>query len=314
MMTKMVRRDGDTALDRAHAYAALLEEYFAAPGEAPRRRAYEAGRDAIASNLGILEISAIHHDVLASVLEDGSAIGPRVRLAHELFAEILSPYEMTHRGFQEALSALRQMNETLEQEIHRIAHAVHDDAGQLLTVARLALSGLASDVSPSSQSRLEEVTALLDRVDQQLRRLSHELRPTILEDLGLVPAVQFLADGVSSRSEMSVRVEGAIQRRCGSNVETAAYRVIQQALTNAARHARARAATIQIAEIGDRLQCVVRDDGIGFDVAAVMTHASKKGLGLVGMRERVSAVGGTLLIESRPGHGTVVRFKLPMEH
>ena len=176
MMTKMVRRDGDTALDRAHAYAALLEEYFAAPGEAPRRRAYEAGRDAIASNLGILEISAIHHDVLASVLEDGSAIGPRVRLAHELFAEILSPYEMTHRGFQEALAALRQMNETLEQEIHRIAHAVHDDAGQLLTVARLALSGLASDVSPSSQSRLEEVTALLDRVDQQLRRRRGSVR------------------------------------------------------------------------------------------------------------------------------------------
>src|SRR5262245_1048348 len=195
-MTKTLRLDGDKALDRAHAYAALLEEYLANGGEATRRQAYEAGREAIGGNLGVLEVAAIHHDALAKVLEDGNGTGPRIQLAHELFAEILSPYEMAHRGFQEALSALRHMNETLEEEIHRIAHAVHDDAGQLLTLARLALSGLAADIGPASQSRLQEVTALLDRVDRQLRRLSHELRPTILEDLGLVPAVQFLADGV----------------------------------------------------------------------------------------------------------------------
>jgi signal transduction histidine kinase len=313
MMETLRRADGDAARDRARAYAALLEEYLAGGGEAALRQAYETGRAAIADGLGVLEISTMHHDALAIVLQDGSTLNRRLQLAEELFAESLSPYEMAHRGFQEAVSALRRMNETLEQEIHRIAHAVHDDAGQILMVAKLAISRLAPDVSASSQGRLEEVTALLDQVDQQLRRLSHELRPTILDDLGLVPALQFLADGVSRRGEMSVAIENTMEHRCGPSVEVAAYRVIQEALTNTAKHARATCVKIQIAEVANQLHCVVRDDGVGFDVAAVLARTSNRGLGLLGMRERVSAVGGTLLIESRRGRGTVLQFKLPME-
>jgi signal transduction histidine kinase len=286
---------------------------LAAGGEAALREAYETGRAAIADGLGVLAISAMHHDALAIVLQDGKGLVRRLKQAQELFAESLSPYEMEHRGFQDAVSALRRTNETLEQEIQRMAHAVHDDAGQLLVVARLAISGLAAEISPSSQGRLDEVTALIDQVDQHLRRLSHELRPTILDDLGLVQALQFLADSVSTRGEMSVHVESTMERRCSPNVETAAYRVVQAALTNAARHARATCVEIQIAERADQLECVIHDDGVGFDVGAVLVRTSDKGLGLVGMRERVSALGGTLLIESRLGRGTVLQFKLPME-
>ncbi|MCZ7627532.1 MAG: histidine kinase [Candidatus Methylomirabilis sp.] len=99
------------------------------------------------------------------------------------------------------------MNETLEQESRRIAHALHDEAGRLLAAVDIALDEFAHELPPPAQPHLQEVKALLDQIEAQLRHVSHELRPTVLDDLGLVPALEFLAEGVSARTGLSITVE-----------------------------------------------------------------------------------------------------------
>jgi two-component system, chemotaxis family, sensor kinase Cph1 len=190
---------------------------------------------------------------------------------------------------------------------------VHDEAGQLLVAARLAMSGLGHDLGPSVHSRVQEVNTILDQAEEQLRGLSHELRPTILDDLGLVSALRFLADRVSKRSELSIRVESSLEGRCASNVETTLYRIVQEALTNVTKHGQARHVRVHITHTGKNLDCVVDDDGVGFDVPAVLSRAGRRGLGLVGIRERLSAVGGTMRIDSKPGCGTALQIRIPME-
>jgi signal transduction histidine kinase len=307
--------NGETR-DLERLYAKSLEGYLGGHGEEALRNAYEIGRTAIGRGLSVLDVAAMHHDALAGLLPRTIApasLKQNLERANEFFAESVSPYEMARRGFQDAVSALRRVNETLEQEIQRMAHVVHDEAGQLLVAARLAMSGLAHDLGPSVESRVHEVAAILDQAEEQLRGLSHELRPRILDDLGLVPALRFLADRVSKRSELSIRVESSPEARYASNVETALYRIVQEALTNVAKHGQARHVRVQITHTRKNLHCVVADDGVGFDVPAVLSRAGHDGLGLVGIRERLSAVGGTLGIESKPGHGTSLQIKIPME-
>jgi two-component system, chemotaxis family, sensor kinase Cph1 len=258
----------------------------------------------------------MHHAALSHILQRisrPSSLKQDISRAQEFFAESLSSYEIAHRGFRDAISALHRLNETLEQEIQRIAHAVHDEAGQLLVAARLAMSGVARDLSPPLQERLQEVGTILDQVEQQLRRLSHELRPMILDDLGLVPALQFLADGISRRAELSIRIRSSLEGRYAPHVETALYRIIQEALTNVTKHARAKNVEIQLTNTANNLHCLVHDDGVGFDVPSVLLCKERTGLGLVGIRERLSAVGGTLQIDSAVGRGTELLVKIPVE-
>ncbi len=306
----------DERSDLERSYAETLEEYLAGGGEDALRKAYEIGRTASAEGVGVLEMAAVHHTALVRLfprLISSASLAQDLEKAKDFFGESLSPYEMTHRGFREAVSALRRLNETLEQEIQRIAHAVHDEAGQLLVAARLAMSGVAHDLSPSLRGKLQEVGVILDQVEKQLRRLSHELRPTVLDDLGLVPALRFLADGVSKRSQISIRVESSFEERCAPNIETAVYRIVQEALTNITKHAQAKNVKIHLIHAKEYLHCLVRDDGVGFDVSNVLSRREQRGLGLVGIRERLNAVGGTLHIESRPGQGTELLVKIPLE-
>ena len=233
--------------------------------------------------------------------------------AQEFFGESLSPYEMAHRGFRDAISALHRLNETLEQEIQRIAHAVHDEAGQLLVAARLVMSDVSHELSPALQERLQEVGTILDQVEKQLRRLSHELRPTVLDDLGLVPALQFLTEGISRRAGLSIQVQSSLKGRCAPNIEIALYRVVQEALTNVTKHARAKNVAIQLTNVARNLHCLVHDDGVGFDSASTLSGKGGSGLGLVGIRERLNAVGGTVQIDSVVGRGTELLVKIPME-
>jgi signal transduction histidine kinase len=306
----------DQTLDRERAYSRALEDYLSRGGEDALQNAYEIGRIALGEGLGILEIAALHHAVLAHVLprmRSPESLKQHLVRAQEFFGETLSPYEMAHRGFRDAISSLRRLNETLEQEIQRIAHAVHDEAGQLLVAARLAMSGVSHELSPSLQERLQEVSTILDQVEKQLRRLSHELRPTILDDLGLVPALQFLTDGISKRAELSIQIQSSLKGRYAPNIETALYRVIQEALTNVTKHARARHVEIQLTNVAKHLHCLVHDDGVGFDAPSVLSCKERGGLGLVGIRERLNAVGGTLQIDSVDGRGTELLIKIPVE-
>jgi signal transduction histidine kinase len=306
----------DQKRDRERAYSRALEDYLSRGSEDALQSAYEIGRIALSDGLGLLEMVALHRAALAQLLpsmKPPESLNQHLDRAQEFFGESLSPYEMAHRGFRDAIAALHRLNETLEQEIQRIAHAVHDEAGQLLTAARLAMSGVAQDLSPSLQKQLREVGTILDQVEKQLRMLSHELRPTILDDLGLVPALRFLTDGISRRMELSIRIHSSLEGRYAPGVETALYRIIQEALTNVTKHARAKNVEIQLSNVANNLHCLVHDDGVGFDASSVLSCKERRGLGLVGIRERLIAVGGTLQIDSVVGRGTELLVKIPVE-
>jgi signal transduction histidine kinase len=298
----------------AHRYREALEANLA-DGRDATRRSDEIGRRAIAERLSLSDLAAMHHDALARILGHiSSSSAQEIRRAGEFFCETLSPYEIAHRGFRQNIYALRQLNEALEREIQRIAHSVHDEAGQLLDAARVAMSGVAQEASPFLQERLREVGMILEQADKELRRLSHELRPIILDDLGLVPALQFLAERTSRRNDVFVIIESSLEERAPANIETALYRVVQEAITNVARHSNAKNVKVELSrDANSNLRCTIRDDGVGFDVASVLSRKGQGGLGLIGIRERLNAVGGTLQIRSRPGHGTELIADIPAE-
>lgn len=208
--------------------------------------------------------------------------------------------------------ALRQLTERREQEVRRIAHALHDEAGQLLGSVHLALMEFAQQMPPGTRERLAPVKRLLGEIEEELRRLSHELRPTILDDLGLRPALEYLAAGVGRRSGLAITVGGDIGCALPAAAAIAVYRAVQEGLTNAVRHARATAVRIQLEHAGDEFRCAVVDDGVGFDPEAVRPPDARGGLGLLGIRERVGTLGGAVHIESRPGAGTVLRIAIPV--
>jgi signal transduction histidine kinase len=294
-------------------FAAALASYVAHAEEAHLGRAYELGRAALTQGWSIPHVVAIHGRALLALLGEAGGsdvIRSTLGLGAAFLSESLSSYEMTHRGYREAVVALRHLNDTLEQEIKRIAHALHDEAGQLLVHVHLALAELARDCPPATQPEFHRVQGLLEQIEYQLRHLSHELRPTVLDDLGWLAAIEFLADGVAKRAQLPIHVSSSVSQRLPAAIETALYRAVQEALTNASRHALASCVRIEVDREADTLRCVISDDGIGFDVAAC---GGGGGLGLKGMHERLSAVDGTLQITSTPGEGTQIRLQLPME-
>ncbi len=212
-----------------------------------------------------------------------------------------------------AEEALRHVNEALEEEVKRIAHALHDEAGQLLASVHIGLADVARDLPPHAAQRLEDVRGLLDKIEEQLRHLSHELRPTILDDLGLGPALEFLAEGVSRRTGLQIVVEGSPGKRLPAPTETALYRIVQEALTNVTKHAQATRVSITFVRSGRLLRCAVRDDGVGFDVPTVLTRRGSRGLGLTSIQERLHAVGGTLDIIATPRGGTQLIISVTVE-
>jgi signal transduction histidine kinase len=297
-------------------YAFFLREYAAGRGEDVLRSAYELGRRALTERKSLVEIASLHHQALQGLLreeKDEKRRDDLLRTSSDFLAECLSPYEMAHRGFQDAVKALRQLNETLEEEIKRIAYAVHDEAGQLLVAVHLALAEVARDLPKAQQEQVGNIEGLLNQVEKHLRRYSHELRPTILDDLGWIAAIRFLAEGISKRADLPIHIQATVSGRLPTAVETALYRTVQEGLTNAVKHAKASHIWIRAWKEKLALCCSIRDDGAGFDSQKVQTEPGRKGLGLVAMRERVSAIGGTLRIESCGGQGTELLIRVPLE-
>lgn len=295
-------------------YSAAIEAYLDGGGEAALERAYQLGRKALDQGLGILDLAAMYHQALAGLVRSkrsAEAKAAAVEKSADFFVESLSPFEMTHRGYQEAQRTLLHMNEMMEMEAKRIAHALHDESGQLLVALRIDLAQLERDLSPPLRKRLRPVQRRLDEIEEQLRRLSHELRPTILDDLGLGPALTFLAEGVAQRTGLEVTVEGSTKGRLPLPVETALYRVVQEALTNVMRHAQARRVTIALEPEGKVLRCRIEDDGVGFDPSQM--PALGNGLGLRGIEERLKALGGSLEIRSSASQGTRLRIEVPVK-
>src|SRR5712671_1470794 len=311
-----IRRKAKAPAGFEEEYRSCLHEYATGGGEPMLGRAYELGRRALSAQKSLVEMASLHHQAVLALVSGAESKERREELlcsSGEFLAECLSPYEMAHRGFQDAVKALRQLNETLEEEIKRIAYAVHDEAGQLLVAVHLALSDVATELPERQKEQIGRIQELLTEVEKQLRRYSHELRPTVLDDLGWIPAIRFLAEGVAKRASLSIKIKTAVTGRLPGPVEIALYRVVQEALANATKHAKASRVWIRIGQKNRVLCCSIEDDGAGFDVHAVRSDCKRRGLGLTGMQERLHAIGATLVIDSAPGRGTKLLIQLPRE-
>ncbi len=261
-------------------------------------------------------MATTHSQALAAVMASAECIDDRGRLSdapERFFVEALSPFEIAHRSFREANTVLHRLNDVLEDQAKRIAYALHGEASQLVASVHLALADVATRLPPERVKEIQSVRGLLDQIEDRLRRISHELRPTILDDLGLVPAIEFLAEGISQRWGISVTVRGTVARGLPQTVETALYRAVQEGLTNVARHAQATQAEVTLSQSPERITCAVRDDGRGVDVAEAAANQGRRGLGLVEIRERMAALGGTLHLAPKAGGGTEFIVEIPLE-
>ena len=300
--------------EAATAYPTSLRDYLGGAGESALQQAYQIGRRALEAGTGLVAIADIHHSCLQELMADDVGMNERNRIltgASQFFAECISPYEMTYGGFREANTALRHFNEVLEQEAKRIANALHDEAGQLLVAVYIALQDLSHEV-PAVQPHILKVTQLLDQIEVQLRRLSHELMPALLSDLGLVPALRYLFEGLAQRSQLQISIEAVPEQRLPRRIEATLYHVAKEALHNVVKHARATAVSIRFQREGDSIRCCIRDNGSGFDPASIAVRQGEQGFGLIGMRERLSVVGGSMQINS--GRGTELVITIPVEN
>jgi signal transduction histidine kinase len=292
-------------------FTKALEAHLTQGGEAALLSAYELGRTVLNERLGVLDVATLLQGALVAACRRRPRESVRtVQAAADFVRECLSSFEMAHRAVREANTALRGLNQFLEEQTRRISHELHDQAGQLLASVYLALDEVARDLPAPAADRLQSVKGLLDEIEVELRRLSHELRPTVLDDLGLMPALDLLAQGVSARTGLWVKIEGPRDDRLPSSIETVLYRIVQEALTNVGKHARASAVTIVVRREARRVCCSVRDDGVGFDPGTA--RPTVKGIGLIGIRERLASVGGALSIDAAPDRGTELRVAIPL--
>ena len=209
----------------------------------------------------------------------------------------------------------RRLVESQETERRHIARELHDEVGQTLTVAEMNLQAMvqSSRAAPLSR-RLRQSLHAVGRVLEQVRDLSLNLRPSMLDDLGLESALRWYTRRQAELSGLKVEFQAdRLEERLEPVIETACFRVAQEALTNVSRHARARAVTVALRKQDNQLHLFVRDDGVGFDVAALRQQAMQgASLGLLSMEERATLVGGGLELKSEPGQGAEVHAWFPL--
>jgi PAS domain S-box-containing protein len=214
-------------------------------------------------------------------------------------------------------SLLRRLADAQEEERRRIARELHDQMGQHLTALSLGLKSL-KDATPESSAnrlRLHQLQELADLMGKETHQIALDLRPTALDDLGLHTALVNYAEAWSERARVEVDFQssGLDGERLPAALETALYRVLQEALTNVLKHSQARRVSIVLNRTQGQVTLVVEDDGRGFDAEARPDGAGVGGrLGLLGMEERLTLVGGTLTVESTPGGGAAVFARAPL--
>jgi signal transduction histidine kinase len=259
-------------------------------------------------------IPLIARDEAIGVLEihDKEGLDPRFdhadfRLAETFATRAAVAVELSQRV---ARDAVRRVVQAQELERQSLARELHDETGQALTSILLGLKPLEEALADHpALAALAELREQVVSALQDVRRLAVELRPAVLDDFGLVPALERLTDSFAEQSGIRVDFHSALgETRLPSEVETTLYRVVQESLTNIVKHANAHNISVSIAPRGSTVAAVIEDDGVGFDQRAV----PGEGVGLLGMRERLSFVDGRLEIESRPGAGTTIVAEVPL--
>ncbi len=223
---------------------------------------------------------------------------------------------------QVANERLRGLSRELitSQEVERthLADALHEGLGQALTEISLDLGIIERDLRTEtvrdSGQRLSEVREMANELDERISELAYDLRPSMLDHLGLLPTLRWFADRFSQRTDVEITLDViGFEERAPLEIETALYRVIQEALTNVARHAQANEVRLRLEQQFKGVTVTIEDDGRGFDVEELQTtEAPLKGLGLAGMKERISLLGGRLDIHSKPGEGARIDIEIPL--
>jgi two-component system sensor histidine kinase UhpB len=210
----------------------------------------------------------------------------------------------------------RRLVEAQETERRNIARELHDQVGQLLTMAQLNLQALLQSAQSDEQAlRLNDTLDVVDNVLEQVRDLSLNLRPSMLDDLGLGPALRWYADRQATLAQLHLTIHiDPIEKRLDPVIETECFRIAQEALTNVSRHAKAHSVKVELRVENEQLHLRVRDDGVGFSVAATRDEAVRgASLGLLSMEERAALAGGGLEWASNPGQGTEVHAWFPLK-
>jgi signal transduction histidine kinase len=267
-----------------------------------------------------------HHDRLLGVLLLGgpgpaSFSGPQTEIAQEV-GDIIS-LALAHTELLENVTRGRSQLESLshklilvrEQESRHIARALHDEIGQILAVLNLNLAAVKKGAgSELARQSVDGCLDLVARLITKVRRLSLDLHPSLLDDFGLVTALRRHVESLADRTGLDLRFqadEGIV--RLGTELETVCFRVVQEAITNALRHAEPGHLLVRLRLYKGKLELSVSDDGRGFDPeAALERSAGGESLGLLGMRERVALVSGELSIISAPGAGAVIKASFPL--
>jgi len=283
----------------------------------------------IKARLGQVYAGLIRSDTMERqmVLDDGlertwlvssAGLGPGADGARQAITLIVDLTERKRVEADLAISNQRLRDLSLRlvevQEIERrtIARELHDEIGQALTGLDLVLEMAARAPEDGLREHLRTGQGYVRDLTARVRNLSLDLRPSMLDDLGLIPALRWLFQRYSEQTRIAVDFRShEADRRFPPAVETAAYRVVQEALTNVARHAQVPAVTVQLWGEAERLLVQIEDAGQGFAVEP--TFAARRSTGLEGMRERAELIGGTLTVESAPGQGTIIIADLPLD-
>jgi PAS domain S-box-containing protein len=216
-----------------------------------------------------------------------------------------------HRSFEQLRALTARLQRVREEERAKVAREIHDELGQALTAIKIDLASLVHELSPEQtrQFRRESIMKLIDETIQTVRRISTELRPGILDDLGLVAAVEWAAEEFEARTgtRCEISLPGA-DLTLDPEHATALFRIFQETLTNVARHANATEVSVRLAKENGDVSLEVRDDGKGISEGQLSAASS---LGILGMRERALLLGGELTINGVPGKGTTVRVRMP---
>ena len=263
--------------------------------------------------------------LLAAAVVFVFAAGHRVRMStlqrrNRELLELTEQREKAREELRDAYERLRRLTRRLEaakeDERKHIAREMHDDMGPSLTAVIINLQLLVNEADAEVKAtRTADTIELVDRMIQRIRDLSLDMRPPLLDELGLVPALSGYLESQAERAGIDIEVvDGPDIGRLTPEIEITAFRVVQEAVTNVIRHSGAKRATVTVQRDNGELELQVGDDGRGFDVRDTIDRAAAgKALGLLGMQERVGALGGEFDLSSVPGKGTTIRARLPLE-
>ena len=263
--------------------------------------------------IGCLAIASDRADILAPEHRD---VVREVATQLAIAIHNLKLFEQVRIGRERLQRLSQQLVQAQESERRLIARELHDEIGQSLTAAQLNLQVMLgiSDLA-ELPDRLEDSIQLIDRVLQQVRTLSLDLRPSMLDDLGLVPALRWYINRQAERAAFAaeLRITGSLGQ-LAPELETTCFRIAQEGLNNIVRYARAKHVLVELSVQDRVLRLAIRDDGIGFDVGEALRRAAGGGsLGLVSMQERAVLVGGMIAFDSALQQGTTIDVRLPLE-